>query len=81
VIRHLGIDPVHFAVILVLNLEIGLLTPPIGLNLYVLSSITRTTLAETVRGVTPFILCMLVLLAIVTYVPAISMTLPELFYR
>lgn len=72
----LGIDPIHFAVVLVINMEIALLTPPVGLNLFVIANISKTPLAEVIRGTMPFIALMLVLLAFVTYVPAVSMWLP-----
>ncbi len=72
----LGIDPIHFAVVLVINMEIALLTPPVGLNLFVIANISKTPLAEVIRGTMPFVALMLVLLAFVTYVPAVSLWLP-----
>jgi C4-dicarboxylate transporter DctM subunit len=74
----LGIDPLHFGVIMVVNMEIALLTPPVGLNLFVISNISNTPLSEVVRGTTPFIILMLGLLFLITYVPAISLWLPKL---
>ncbi len=76
----LGISPVHYAVVVTVNMELALLTPPIGLNLYVLSSITGTPVETVTRGVWPFIVIMLVLLGLITFVPEISLFLPELFY-
>ena len=76
----LGISPIHYAVVVTVNMELALLTPPIGLNLYVLSSITNTRLETVARGVVPFIIIMLCLLALVTFVPQISLFLPELVY-
>lgn len=76
----LGIDPIHFAVLMTINMELALLTPPIGLNIFVLSSITKTPVAETVKGVLPFMALLLILLLLVTYVPAISLWLPNLVY-
>ncbi len=76
----LGIDPIHFAVLMTINMELALLTPPIGLNIFVLSSITKTPVAETVKGVLPFMALLLILLILVTYVPAISLWLPNLVY-
>lgn len=73
----LGIDPVHFGVVLTINMEIALLTPPVGLNLFVIANISKIPLAEVVRGTTPFVLLMLVLLALITYVPIFSMWLPQ----
>ncbi|WP_029910385.1 TRAP transporter large permease [Pelobacter seleniigenes] len=77
----LGIDPIHFGVVMVVNMELALITPPIGLNLFVLSSSTSTPLAEVTRGVLPFIIIMLLLLIFVTYVPQVSLWLPTLVYR
>jgi hypothetical protein len=68
----LGIDPVHLAIIFIVNLEIGYLTPPIGINLFVASSAFRKPLGEVIRSVVPYIMIMLVGLAVVTYVPTLS---------
>jgi C4-dicarboxylate transporter, DctM subunit len=76
----LKIDPIHFAVVLTVNMEIALLTPPVGLNLFVLSSITNAPVAEAIRGVAPFIVLMLGLLALITYVPIVSTFLPSLVF-
>ena len=76
----LGISPIHFAVVITINMELALLTPPIGLNLYVLSSISGEPVDVVVKGVWPFIIIMLILLGVVTYIPAISMFLPNLVY-
>jgi C4-dicarboxylate transporter DctM subunit len=73
----LGIDPVHFAVVMVVNMEIALLTPPVGLNLFVIANISKTPLLEVTRGTAPFVVLMLVLLALITYVPSISLWLPQ----
>ena len=69
----LGIDPVHLGIIFIVNLEIGYLTPPIGINLFVASSVFRQPLGEVARGVIPFIGLMLIGLVAVTYVPTISL--------
>jgi len=71
----LGIDPVHFAVVMVANVEIATLTPPIGLNLFVMSGIARIPLHEVVRGVIPFYAVRLCGLMLITYIPAISLVL------
>ncbi len=73
----LGIDPLHFAVVMVINMEIALLTPPVGLNLFVIANISKTPLLEVTRGAAPFVVLMLVLLALITYVPVISLWLPQ----
>ena len=80
-LKPLAIDPVHFGVVIVINMELALLTPPVGLNLFVIASISRTPLAEVVRGTLPFIVLMLGLLLLITYVPAISLWLPRLLMR
>lgn len=74
----LGIDPIHFGVVLVINMEIALLTPPVGLNLFVVANISKTPLAEVVRGTMPFVILMLGLLILITYIPNISLWLPVL---
>ncbi len=76
----LGINPVHYAMVVTINMELALLTPPVGLNLYVLSSISGSPVETVTRGVLPFIAIMLVLLGLITFVPEISLFLPELVY-
>lgn len=76
----LGIDPIHFAVLMTINMELALLTPPIGLNIFVLSSISEASVAEVIKGVLPFMLLLLGLLIAVTYIPALSLWLPTLVY-
>jgi C4-dicarboxylate transporter DctM subunit len=77
----LGVDPVHLGIIFIVNLEIGYLTPPIGINLFVASSVFRESMGEVIRGVVPFILLMLVGLGVVTYIPTVSMGLVNVFMR
>lgn len=72
----LGIDPIHFGVMITVNMEIGMITPPVGLNLYVASGITHTGLSEVSVAVGPWLLTMLVFLMIVTYWPPLSLWLP-----
>ncbi|MGE3932988.1 MAG: TRAP transporter large permease [Rhodospirillaceae bacterium] len=73
IIQHLGIDPIHFAIIMIVNMEIAAVTPPIGLNLFTLSAIARVPVGEVFRGTAPFIGIALVMLALVTYVPGLSL--------
>jgi C4-dicarboxylate transporter, DctM subunit len=80
VLKPLGIDPVHFAILVTVNMELALITAPVGLNLYVLATVSRTPLATVIRGVNPFLLLMVSLLAVVTYVPELSLWLPRLVY-
>lgn len=80
VLLQLGIDPIHFGVILVVNMEIALLTPPVGLNLFVLKSVADTGIEKVIKGVIPYIGLMLVLLVFITFVPAVSTWLPDLVF-
>ncbi len=73
----LGIDPVHFGIIMVVNMEVGMCHPPVGLNLYVASGITKMGITELTVAVWPWLLSMLCFLALVTYVPEISIWLPR----
>ncbi|MFZ9710365.1 MAG: TRAP transporter large permease [Burkholderiaceae bacterium] len=72
----LKIDPIHFGVMLVINMELALMSPPVGLNLFVISNISRIPLAEVLKGTIPFFIIMLAMLLLVTYVPIISTWLP-----
>jgi len=74
----LGIDPIHLGIIMTVNMEIGMITPPVGLNLYVASGISGMGLTETTKACAPWILVMIVFLLLITYVPIISLWLPNL---
>jgi tripartite ATP-independent transporter DctM subunit len=74
-----GVDPLHFGFIVVLNLVIGLLTPPVGVCLFVVAGIARISLERLVRAVWPFLLWQLAVLGLVTYVPAVCTAIPRLF--
>ncbi len=78
--REVGIDPVHFGIITLINVEIGMLTPPVGLNLFVACKITGMSLGEVVRSVLPSLGILLLGLLIITYVPWLSLFLPGLIY-
>ncbi|WP_428699611.1 TRAP transporter large permease [Stappia sp.] len=77
----MNIDPVHFGVIVVLNLMIGLLTPPIGMVLYVLSRVAKLPFERCVSATLPFLVPLFLVLILVTFVPAVTMWLPTLIYR
>jgi len=77
----IGIDPVHFGIILILNLMIGLLTPPVGLVLYVLSKVSDVPFERCVIATAPFLVPLLAVLLLLTFVPGLSMWLPTLLYR
>ena len=78
VVTALGVDPIHFGIIMVTNLAIGFITPPLGVNLFVASRVGETTLDVVIRGIVPFLVLMIATLMLITYVPAISMFLPNL---
>ena len=73
-----GVDPVHFGVILVANLAIGFITPPLGVNLFVASSVGNVKFEKIVVSVLPFLFSMIICLLVITYVPALSLWLPNL---
>jgi C4-dicarboxylate transporter, DctM subunit len=77
VAARLGIDPVHLGIIMVVNMEIGMMTPPVGLNLYVASGVSKLGLTETSKAVIPWLLTMLGFLMIVTYWPDLSLWFPR----
>ena len=74
----LGIDPIHLGIIMTVNMEIGMITPPVGLNLYVASGISGLGLTETTKACAPWILVMIAFLLLITYVPIFSTWLPDL---
>ena len=73
----LGIDPVHFGIIMVVNMEIGMITPPVGLNLYVASGISQLSLMTMSRAVVPWLATMVAFLMVVTFWPDLSLALPR----
>jgi len=77
----LGIDEIHLGVLMTVNMEIGMITPPVGLNLYVASGISHLGLTETTKACAPWIMVMLAYLILITYVPIISLWLPNLLFR
>ncbi len=76
----LNVDPVHFGIIMVVNMEIGMCHPPVGLNLYVASGIARMGISELTVAVMPWLLTMIVFLLMITYLPQISLWLPRLVF-
>jgi tripartite ATP-independent transporter DctM subunit len=78
VVATFGVDPVHFGMIMLLNLGIGLLTPPVGATLFVGCAVGKVTMEEVMRGIWPFYGVMFAVLMLVTYIPAISLWLPRL---
>ncbi len=78
IVIKMGIDPIHFGIIMIFNLELGMLTPPLGLNLFVASGMTKFPLGRVVNACIPFIIAMFILLIVYTYIPIFSTWLPEL---
>ena len=79
--QQVGIDPVHLGLIVILNLMLGLLTPPVGMVLYVLSKVSGVKFEQCVTATAPFIVPLLIVLAMITFVPDIAMWLPKIAYR
>lgn len=78
VAQKLGIDPIHFGILIVINMEVGMCHPPVGLNLYVASGITRMGITELTVAVAPWLLSMIAFMLLITYVPEITLWLPNL---
>ncbi len=76
-----GIDPLHLGIVMILNLVLGLLTPPVGLVLYVLSSVTGSSVQTVTRGTVPFLIPLLITLLLITFIPAFSLWLPGLLAK
>ncbi|WP_458412141.1 TRAP transporter large permease [Schinkia sp. CFF1] len=76
----LGIDPIHLGIIMIVNMEIGMITPPVGLNLFVASGISRMSLIDVTKATGPWLLATLIALAIVTFIPQVSLWLPNFLY-
>jgi C4-dicarboxylate transporter, DctM subunit len=79
-LKPLGVDPVHFSIIFTHNMEIALIHPPVGLNLYVLATISTAPVGEVIRGILPFLILLLIVLGIITYVPILTLWLPQAVY-
>jgi tripartite ATP-independent transporter DctM subunit len=77
VMMQIGVDPVHFGVIMVLNIMIGLVTPPVGLCLYVVSEVSKVPIGEIAAEMWPYVVALIAVLMVVTYVPALSLWLPH----
>lgn len=81
ILVHFDINLIHFAIIMTINMELGMITPPVGLNLFVVSGIAKEKLGEVVKGVIPFIVLMIVYLVAVIVFPQMSLWLPELMKK
>ena len=80
VAQHFGIDPVHFGLVMVVNLALGMITPPFGVNLFAACTVARISLDRIVKQLIPFVLVVLACLLIITYVPSLSLTLRDFVY-
>ena len=80
VVTQLGIDPVHFGLVMVLNLMIGLLHPPMGMVLFVLARVAHLSVEKTTMAILPWLIPLLISLILITYIPSISLWLPKMFY-
>jgi C4-dicarboxylate transporter, DctM subunit len=80
VAQHFGIDPVHFGLVMVVNLALGMITPPFGVNLFAACTVARISLDRIVKQLVPFVLVVLACLMVVTYVPSLSLGLRDLVY-
>jgi hypothetical protein len=78
VLAQFGVNAVHFGIIFTHNTEVGLVHPPVGLNLYVLSTISDAPIGEVIRGIMPFLIILLLVLGLITYWPALTVWLPNL---
>jgi len=81
VMAQFGIDPVHFGVIVIFNLLIGIITPPMGIGLYVMVAVSEVRFEALVKACMPFLIALLASLAVITYLPELSLFLPELIRR
>jgi len=80
VAMHFGIDPVHFGLVMVVNLALGMITPPFGVNLFAACTVAKISLDRIVGHLIPFVLVIIACLMVITYFPAISLTLRDLVY-
>ena len=80
VAMHFGVDPVHFGLIMVVNLAMGMITPPFGVNLFAACTVAKISLDRIVGHLLPFVGVILVCLLVITYVPSISLGLRDLVY-
>src|SRR5690606_15036809 len=81
VAAHFGVDPVHFGLVMVVNLALGMITPPFGVNLFAACTVARISLDRIIMDLIPFVLVILACLLVITYVPQMSLWLRDLAYR
>jgi len=78
VVTSIGMDPIHFGIVMILNLGLGLCTPPVGTSLFVGCAVAKLKIEDSIKALLPFYLTMIILLVIVTFVPQLSLWLPGL---
>lgn len=78
IVKQYGVDPIHFGIVMTVNLAIGFVTPPIGTNLFVANSLTKIPITRIAKHAIPFIVMFLVVLGLITYIPEITMFLPKI---
>ena len=81
VAQFFGVDPVHFGIVMVVNLALGMITPPFGVNLFAACTVARISLDRIVTQLVPFVLVVLGCLMVITYVPSLALFLRDLVYR
>jgi TRAP-type C4-dicarboxylate transport system permease large subunit len=79
VTSQLGLDPIHFGIIMILNLNVGLVTPPVGAVLFIGCSVAKLKIQDLIKPLIPFYIAMFVVLLLVTFIPEISLWVPEFF--
>lgn len=79
VVTELGMHPVHFGIIIVMNLCVGICTPPVGTLLFVGSGVAKISVSDVIKPLIPLLITMIIVLLLVTYIPALSLWLPQLF--
>ena len=77
----IGVDPVHFGAIVVINFAVGMVTPPIGYSLFVGASVSKLSIEQVTRAIWPFLIAEFIVLMLLTYIPAITLFIPRLFYQ
>ena len=75
IVQSYGMDPIHFGIMMVVNLAIGFVTPPLGVNLFVASTITNIKMEEIIKSAIPFIIAFMVVLVLITFIPQLSLAL------
>lgn len=78
VVKSFGVNPIHFGIVMVVNLAIGFITPPLGVNMFVAARVGNEKVDTVIKGIVPFIIVMTICLLLITYIPTISMLLPNL---